>query len=256
MQNWKEKPVYLSKIYILHLKNCPIFKQLQIEEALLRLDDRNFCIINEGSAPAIVMGISGKPEELINHQKLSHNPIPIIRRYSGGGTVVVDEGTLFISFLCQKDLHDFTPYPEPIMRWSEEIYKEVLAVPNFHLRENDYVIGEKKVGGNAQYLRKDRWLHHTTFLWDYKKEHMDLLLHPKRTPSYRQDRSHEDFLARLSEHVPSKEQFISALKHTLGNRYSLEEISIGEISPLLDHPHRKSTEQVIYDQLVTFGDTN
>ncbi|NGX26688.1 MAG: Lipoate-protein ligase LplJ, partial [Chlamydiae bacterium] len=155
---------------ILHLKNFPIFQQLQLEEALLRLDTRNFCIINEGSPPAIVMGISGKPEELINFENLGKNPIPIIKRFSGGGTVIVDEETIFISFLCQKDLHDFAPYPEPIMRWTEEIYKEALDISDFSLRENDYVIGERKFGGNAQYLRKDRWLHHTTLLWDYKKE--------------------------------------------------------------------------------------
>ena len=34
------------------------------------------------------MGISGKPEELVNLDRLS---IPLIKRFSGGGTVVVDE---------------------------------------------------------------------------------------------------------------------------------------------------------------------
>ena len=67
---------------ILHLKNFPIFRQLQIEEALLRLDKRNFCIINEGSPPAIVMGISGKPDELIDKTRLAQNPIPVIKRFS------------------------------------------------------------------------------------------------------------------------------------------------------------------------------
>ena len=92
---------------ILHLKNVSIFEQLQLEEALLRADTRNVCIINEGSSPAIVMGISGKAEELIDLEKLEQNPIPVIKRYSGGGTVVVDPNTLFVSFICNKDLVDF-----------------------------------------------------------------------------------------------------------------------------------------------------
>lgn len=227
---------------ILHLKNFPIFQQLQLEEALLRLDTRNFCIINEGSPPAIVMGISGKPEELINFENLGKNPIPIIKRFSGGGTVIVDEETIFISFLCQKDLHDFAPYPEPIMRWTEEIYKEALDISDFSLRENDYVIGERKFGGNAQYLRKDRWLHHTTLLWDYKKERMDLLLPPKKTPKYRMKRSHEDFLTKLSEHLPDKEQFLKAFKSSLKSRYPTQEISFDELEPILGRSHRKSCE--------------
>ncbi len=229
---------------ILHLKNTPIFQQLQIEEALLRLDKRNFCIINEGSAPAIVMGISGSPSTLINEERLAQTPIPVIKRFSGGGTVVVDEDTLFISFLCQADEHDFSPYPEPIMRWTEEIYKESFNLPEFHLKENDYVIGKRKCGGNAQYLRKGRWLHHTTFLWDYKKSNMDLLLHPPKVPDYRDKRSHDEFLTRLSDHLPSKELFVTSFKKALGKRYDLEEVSIGKLSHLLEEPHRQNTHLV------------
>lgn len=233
-------------MHILHLKNYPIFKQLQLEEALLRLSTENFCLINEGSPPAIVMGISGKPEELVHLENLEKEPIPIIKRYSGGGTVVVDEETIFVSFLCQRDLHDFVPYPEPIMRWSEGIYAQVLDHPEFSLREHDYVMGERKFGGNAQYLRKNRWLHHTTFLWDYIKERMDLLLHPKKTPAYRAARSHEDFITKLCEHFPSKEKFVDRLKEVIKARYRGEEIALDAVTLLLDEPHRKSTQQIFH----------
>jgi lipoate-protein ligase A len=227
---------------ILHLKNFPIYKQLQLEEALLRLDDDNYCIINEGSAPAIVMGISGKPQELIHQENLTKDPILVMKRFSGGGTVVVDEETIFISFICSRDLHDFPLYPEPILRWSEQIYKEAVQLPLFSLRENDYVIGMRKFGGNAQYIRKDRWLHHSTLLWNYKKERMDLLLHPKKTPNYRENRSHEEFLTRLSEHLPNKEDFLLSLKKTLAKRYPTKEISLDTIASIQEKPHRKSTE--------------
>jgi len=226
---------------ILHLKNYPIFKQLQLEEALLRLDTDNYCIINEGSPPAIVMGISGKVEELIDHEKLLSAPIPVIKRFSGGGTVVVDQETIFISFLCQKDLHDFTPYPEPIMKWTEGIYKEAFQLPDFHLRENDYVIGEKKCGGNAQYLRKERWIHHTTFLWNYQTALMDLLLHPKKSPQYRQERQHGDFLTCLSQHLPSKAEFIESVKEVLNNHYSVQWIELQDVTPFQNQLHRQST---------------
>jgi len=228
---------------LLHLRNTPIFHQLQIEEAFLRLGTDNLCVINEGSSPAIVMGISGKPEELIDLNKLEENPIPVIKRFSGGGTVVVDQDTLFVSFIFNQAAHPFAPYPEPILRWTEEVYKEVFP-PSFALRENDYVLGDRKCGGNAQYLRKERWLHHTTFLWDYDPARMDLLLHPKKTPDYRTGRSHSEFITSLSAHMPSKGELIAQIKKTLAKRFPLEEIALAELEPLLAKPHRQSVCEI------------
>jgi lipoate-protein ligase A len=233
--------------YLIHLKNYPIYQQLQLEEALLRTDHRNYCIINEGSPPAIVMGISGKPQELIDLHKVQTDKIPIIKRFSGGGTVFVDEDTLFISLLCQKQIHDFPSYPEPIMRWTEGIYKNAFSIPEFHLRENDYVIGNNKCGGNAQYLSKNRWVHHSTFLWDFQQERMNYLLHPKKAPTYRAARSHEDFLCRLSHYYSNKEIFVKKFKIEMQKRYQIEEIPLHKILPFLESTHRKATN------LLTFG---
>lgn len=224
---------------ILHLRNTPILKQLRIEEALLRCSSENFCLINEGSSPAIVLGISGKADELVDQERAHAAGIPLIRRFSGGGTVIVDESTLFITFICQRE--SFPAFPEPIFKWTEELYAPVFSHKDFRVRENDYVLGEKKCGGNAQYLKKDRWLHHTSFLWDYKPERMGLLLHPKKTPTYRAGRAHEEFLCRMKEFLPSRELFIERLKEEIGKRYPALEIGLEDIDPLLQQPHRRAT---------------
>jgi len=183
------------------LKNTPILEQLQLEEALLRTEEGSFCIINQGSPSAIVMGISGRPEQLIDLDKVKANPIPLIRRFSGGGTVVIDENTLFISFIIDKKDLNLPPFPEPILRWSADLYQRSWQIPDFHLRENDYVIGDKKCGGNAQYLKKDRWVHHTSFLWDFNTENMNFLTMPTKRPLYRENRTHIDFLCKLKDYV-------------------------------------------------------
>ena len=90
------------------LESTPIIEQLYIEEALLRADNRNILLVNVGSPPAIVMGISGKPEELIHQEKVD---IPVIKRFSGGGTVVVDENTLFVTLICNTDDVPIKPSP-------------------------------------------------------------------------------------------------------------------------------------------------
>ncbi|MBI2742990.1 MAG: lipoate--protein ligase family protein [Chlamydiales bacterium] len=227
---------------LLHFKNLPILEQLKIEEALLRCDTRNFCIINEGSTPAVVLGISGKVDELVDREMAVKSSLPLIRRFSGGGTVVVDGSTLFVTFICQKEQHLFPIFPEPILKWSEELYQEVFANPLFKLKENDYALGDKKCGGNAQYLKKERWLHHTSFLWDYCPILMGHLLHPKKTPSYRAGRSHAEFLCTLKEFLPTRDHFLTSLKTALQKRYGLTELSPSEIAPILQLPHRQTTQ--------------
>lgn len=232
-------------MHLLHLRGYPIFEQLQLEEALLRADKRNWCLINEGSSPAIVMGISGNVEALVDREKTEKNSIPLIKRFSGGGTVVVDGNTLFVTFICQKELHPFPAYPEPILKWTEALYQPVFDLPGFHLKENDYVIGEKKCGGNAQYIKKERWLHHTSFLWDFEAAHMEYLLHPPKTPHYRQGRAHTEFLCRLRDHLPSREAFIEKFKKELEKRYAINEMSLEHTLDVLQKPHRQATQRVL-----------
>lgn len=228
-------------LHLLHLSRYPIYEQLFLEEALLRTDTRNWCIINEGSPPAIVMGISGKKEELVDCARAEQDRIPVIRRFSGGGTVIVDENTLFTTFIFQKELHDFPAYPEPILRWHEELYKEVIAHDLFCLRENDFVVGDKKCGGNAQYIKKNRWLHHTSFLWDYSEETMSYLLQPKKAPHYRQQRSHTEFLCKLCDYFPSQKEVIDSLKTALAQRFNIQVKTLDEVRLHLKEGERQTT---------------
>lgn len=227
-------------IQIIHLQNVPIFEQLLLEERLLREERKNFCIINSGSSKAIVMGISGKVDELVSKEKAKALSLPLIKRYSGGGTVVVDEDTLFVSLICNRSVLPCEAYPEKIMRWSSHIYEEALKIPAFALKENDFVLGEHKFGGNAQYITKDRFVQHTSFLWDFKKEHMDTLLHPKKTPKYREGRAHTAFLCKLKDHLKTKETFFSLLLDYLKIKYDAKEIS----PPLKQGESRISTKMI------------
>lgn len=226
-------PPSKALFHIIRLKNVPIYDQLLLEERLLRQDDRNFCLLNEGSPPAVIMGISGKVEELVDQEKTKMLGYPTIKRFSGGGTVVVDENTLFISFICNKEEFSFPPYPEPILRWSEGIYKDTWQIPEFSLRENDFVIQNLKCGGNAQYITKHRWLQHTSFLWNFSAQNMDCLLHPRKTPSYREGRKHTDFLCTLDAHFTSKQSAFDLMQNSLSSKYRTEILLNSEIEPTL-----------------------
>lgn len=233
------------EIHVIQSQGCPIWEQLRLEEALVRADEGNWCVLNQGSPKAIVMGISGKAEQLLNLPLLEKQPIPVIRRFSGGGTVVVDASTLFVTFICRHDALPISPcYPEPIMRWTEGLYAPLLPEGLFRLRENDYVLGEHKFGGNAQYLRKDRWLHHSTLLWDYDVETMNYLLMPEKRPGYRGERSHEGFLCRLKEHLPCPRAFLNGVIQQLKGHFSVLEANQTQIDEILQRPHRQATTQL------------
>ena len=224
----------------LHLEGWPIFKQLQLEEALLRADQRNWCIVNSGSDPAIVLGISGKRELLIDEAHYNANPVPLIRRFSGGGTVFVDHNTLFITFICNSLEFGVPCFPKEILKWTESVYRPVFEGLEFQLRENDYALGDRKFGGNAQYLQKNRWLHHTTLLWDFDPQNMKSLKMPPKVPLYRNTRDHQDFLCKLRDHFETPSEIIDGLVSVLMNRYGIEKCEPPKAHP--EVPHRKATQ--------------
>lgn len=109
------------------------------------------------------MGLSGKVEKLINVEKAKEFHLPVIKRFSGGGTVVVDNSTFCLTFILNKVLTWFNSdsqkefpslvFPTPFMNWSGEFYTKVfkqIGVSSFALRENDYVFNDQKFAGNAQ----------------------------------------------------------------------------------------------------------
>jgi lipoate---protein ligase len=232
----------LTRINLCRLKGVPILEQLKVEEALLRVGAGNWCLINEGAPPAIVMGISGKPEELIDPTQFQKSPVPVIRRFSGGGTVFIEENTLFVTFLFERADLDLGTSPKKLLEWTMCLYQPLFAHTAFEARENDYVIGDKKIGGNAQYISKDKWLHHTSFLWDYCPSNMQLLKMPPKVPEYRKQRSHDAFLTKLKYHFHSKEHFFDTLVAELAAHFELTTAPQSNLLPLLELPHRQSVE--------------
>ncbi len=227
-------------LYLLELYQKPIFHQLQLEEALLRADKHCYGILNTGSSPAIVLGISGKPDELVHHEQAEKQKLPLIRRFSGGGCVVVDPATIFVTMIGDNRLLA-EAYPEQVLRYFHQLIKPAFAPYNLELIDNDFTLGTKKVGGNALYIQKDRWLIHTSFLWDYQLENMTCLTMPKKVPAYRNKRSHETFVTKLKLFFPSKEHLMLQIKQALGSQFSMQPIGDEQCAAALSRPHRKAT---------------
>ncbi|KAI9917223.1 hypothetical protein PsorP6_012414 [Peronosclerospora sorghi] len=239
-------------VWFLRLR-APIQDQLQIEEALFRAEsERNWFIYNDGHSTAtIVIGISGKPAQVLHEDAVKRDGIPVLKRFSGGGTVIVDHNTLFTTFICkQEDFPHVRPFPRDIMAWSERFFSPFFSrmcppERKFALREDDYVFSDRKVGGNAQSLSRGRWLHHTSFLWDFNPRNMEYLTNPARQPTYREQRRHVDFLSplekMLKEEYANRDIFERELRAELAHNFEVEHVELEHIKTIVEKEHRKST---------------
>jgi len=118
--------------------------------------------------------------ELVDIQPVLWDQVPIVRRFSGGGTsLLIGERWLWLSFA--------TRMPLPGCRF---MAKNLTDLVNFICVRMTMHLVTRKFGGNAQSITKNRWVHHTSFLWDYDVKNMDYLKIPKRAPEYRLARNH------------------------------------------------------------------
>ena len=258
--------------------------------------------VDRNESAVIVMGIGGKAEKLLHIDKVRQDAVMTIKRFSGGGTVVIDHDSIWTTIIGRPEHFDAAsvvePYPRPLMEYSAQyvfaplfeklnakqrekqrqqqqrlqqdgkltmvmdtkscaventgrvvtIPSPPVSIPNtnksttwqlpspqefasFSLRENDYVLGDLKMGGNAQSIGKNGWLHHTSFLWDYQDEHMmDYLTLPHKRPEYRKDRSHHDFLVKLSDVYPAlkKSDFVQVLRTVCEEQFTVRHVTVRE----------------------------
>eukprot|EP01023_Acetabularia_acetabulum_P003168 TRINITY_DN11343_c0_g2_i7.p2 TRINITY_DN11343_c0_g2~~TRINITY_DN11343_c0_g2_i7.p2 ORF type:complete len:136 (-),score=7.87 TRINITY_DN11343_c0_g2_i7:147-554(-) len=132
------------------------------------------------------------------------------------------------------------------MKWSEGFYQDIFCkYGDFKLRENDYVFGELKFGGNAQAITGKRWLHHTSFLWDYNLNNMKLLKNPSRAPKYREGRDHEQFLCKLKDFLPNQLSLFEGIVEKLKiMNYDIQNVTLEDVVPLLQQQFKRTSTQV------------
>lgn len=86
----------------------------------------------------VVDAVVRKPEALIDIGAAKAAGVQVIKRFTGGGTVVVDHNTTFCTLIFNAaDVKDVECYPRPVMQWSEGFYRPVFAPHgDFSLREH------------------------------------------------------------------------------------------------------------------------
>lgn len=180
---------------------------LACDEALLELcesaEENGVLRIWEPDNYFVVIGYSNRVSREVNVAACHEQSIPILRRFTGGGTVMQGRGCLNYALAIR---NESAGIPIDLT----DSYRFVLGR---HLRAlqgyvpksiqiqgiSDLAIGGRKFSGNAQHRKRVCSLFHGTILLRFDISVVAKCLPmPSKQPAYRESRAHEAFLANLS----------------------------------------------------------
>jgi lipoate---protein ligase len=152
-------------------------------------------------SPVVVLGSGGVLADDVDEPACRADGVPILRRSSGGGTVLWGAGSLMYSLVLAydrdstlADLHG--SYTYILSRVGEAVGGEEAGVCLAGVC--DLVLDDRKFSGNAQQRKRNHLLHHGTLLFAFDTAHVGRYLKaPPRQPEYRARRDHSAFLCNL-----------------------------------------------------------
>jgi lipoate-protein ligase A len=157
----------------------------------------------ESSFDFVVLGRICKVEDDLIAEKIKADTVPVLRRSSGGGTVLQGPGCLNFSLVLKKtrsaELGDINKSYEYILsRVVEALACCGVKAAYYPISDIALIDGQLKFSGNAQCRRRDYFLHHGTVLYDYDLNKIFRYLKmPKSVPEYRRGREHKDFITNI-----------------------------------------------------------
>jgi lipoate---protein ligase len=147
----------------------------------------------------VVVGFANRVAREVNTEFCQTRAIPILRRCTGGGTILQGPGCLNYSLVLRiaetGSTRNITSTNEFVMGKHAELLSSMLERRVEACGHTDLALDSLKFSGNAQRRRKRFLLFHGCFLLN-----MDLPLisralpMPSRQPDYRVNRSHTDFV--------------------------------------------------------------
>lgn len=153
--------------------------------------------------PTVVLGSSSRIDEEVDRDACERLGVRLVRRPSGGLTVVIGPGCLMWSVVVHQPLG-----PPPIEAIHEAVLSPLAAAlraagtPVDRRGSSDLAIGHgpeaRKVSGNSLRIRRHGILYHGTLLDAFDLRLVSRVLrHPPREPDYRARRPHGEFLANI-----------------------------------------------------------
>jgi len=183
-----------------------IAENLALDEALLLEaeagDGGEVLRVWEWPSPAVVLGSGCRLAEDVDEEACRADGVPIQRRSSGGGTVLLGPGCLVYSLVLAYER-------SPALREIPFSYIYILERMCAALGDlspgmaqagtSDLAAGGRKFSGNSQQRKRTHLLHHGTILYGFDVKQVGRYLKaPVRQPEYRGRRGHEEFMGNLA----------------------------------------------------------
>ena len=181
-------------------------ENLACDEALLELSENglNEEVLRFWESPSyfVVLGFSNKAAREVNLPACETASIPVLRRASGGGTVLQGPGCLNYSLILQiphsGPLRNLKSTNEYVMEKNCGALQALLGPVVKTEGITDLTLNGLKFSGNAQRRKMNYFLFHGTFLYQFDISKIEIYLdHPSIQPVYRQNRTHQKFLTNL-----------------------------------------------------------
>ena len=174
----------------------------------------------ESPHPIVVLGRTSKIDQEVHVQYCRREKIPVLRRASGGASVVAGPGCLMYAVVLSYQRR-------PELRPLDQTHAFVLEKMATAIRSlatgsqlspsqqallgqveprgtSDLAIGDRKFSGNSLRCKRTHFLYHGTLLHDFPLGLADQCLQsPPRQPDYRRERDHGEFITNLHVGVAS-----------------------------------------------------
>ncbi len=189
----------------------------------------------ETSEHFVVVGYANKIATEVNVPACEARGIPVLRRCSGGGTVLQGPGclnyALVLKITANDPLKTISSANEFIMERNRVALAAVLHRPVLVQGHTDLTLDGLKFSGNSQRRRRQFLVFHGTFLLNFDLALLEAVLPlPTQQPEYRRQRTHTEFVTNL--HAPA-----AAVKAALASVWQANE-------PGVDFPRDRMTALV------------
>ena len=166
----------------------------------------------------VVLGVSCGLEKDAERERCLQDGVPILRRASGGGTVLQGPGCLNFPLVLPlgyaAGLRDVNDSYRAIL----DPCAAALGIDGVSMLGScDLALGDRKFSGSAQ--KRNRWclLHQGTLLYDFDLALIPLYLgQPEKQPDYRRQRAHLDFVVNLPLDAAALRERIAAAWDAVG----------------------------------------
>ncbi|MBX3745720.1 MAG: lipoate--protein ligase family protein [Verrucomicrobiae bacterium] len=222
-------------------------RDLALDEALLEVCEegggRGVLRLHASGRTHVVVGFGNRVAAEVDVEACEREGVPVLRRVSGGGTVVLGPGCLAYALVLpidgEPELASVTGTNRWVMERQRAALESVLGRPVAVAGHTDLVVDGRKFSGNAQRRRRRMVLFHGTLLLDFDLPRIGRLLRmPSQQPEYREGRDHAGFVTNLG--VPAgvvKE----ALRRAWGATEPWEVPVEGTVQRLMDERYGQAT---------------